>query len=424
MPEDNKHTNGLPPHKRLNPRLLGSATTLESQAPCCSAARSAMRASFLKQMLVLSGATPRRIITGAEREYGKYTLSVDVPHDAKILKILQKYPRFQGVREFKRNSETCVIYEDVKSGALGYVIVPNFNWNHKVFGFQYKQSNAFKNLTVGSMVAKGTKLADTPSVTSSGDYMYGIETNTAFLSIPGIIEDGVVVSESYCKKLRTRGYGSNIAEWGSDCYPLNLYGKEGEGEEYRYFPDIGERVRDDGILFAMREYDPILAVCDMTVEALRTVNYTFDKVTFISPSSVDGDDMPIIEDISVWHTHNPDLWKTPVGMESQVSRYHEAQKKYHTDIYDVYEQECRKYNQGPTKRTPALTNEFHNLLVRCMINDNNIPAAKLPKSVARTFRRSKLDDWRVEITYGWNITPGNGYKITDLHGKSIAQYIQ
>lgn len=399
---------------RIDIRLLGSSTNLESQATSCSASRSAMRASFLKQMLVLEGATPRRIITGAEREYGKYTMSIDLPSDARIIKVIQKYPRWQGIRNFKRNSETCVIYEDLKTGALGSLIVPNFHWNHKVFGFPYKHSNLFRNLTEGTILAKGDKLADSPSVQDNGDYWYGIETKTAFLSVPGIIEDGIVASESYCKKLRTRGYGSKVVEWGHDAYPLNLYGKDGDVENYKYFPDIGERIRDDGILFALRKYDPILAVCDMTNEALRTVNHTFDDITYISLSSVDGVDMPIVEDVSVWHTHNPDLWRTPVGMEPQIRRYHEATKKYHTDIYEAYEVESKKHQQGSVKYQPKLTNEFHNLLVNCLVNDNNVPFAKLPKSVARTFRRAKLDDWRVEIKYGWTITPGMGYKIKSV----------
>lgn len=394
---------------RLDPRLLGGCTILEHQAASCSASRSAMRASFLTQMLVLEGATPRRIITGAEREYGKRTMRIEVPCECKVVKVLRKYPRHLGALEFKTNSETTIIYESLENGEFGSITIPNFHWNHKVFGFKYVINPMVKTLTSGSLLKKGTILADSTSIRPNGDYCYGLETNVVYMSIPGVIEDGVIVSESYCKRLRNRGYGAKTMEWGVDSYPLNLYGKD--KNDYRYFPDIGESIREDGIVFALREYDPVLAICDMTNEALQTVNHIFDKITYISPSSVSNNEMPKVEDISVWHTHNQDLWRTPPTMERQVRRYHEATKIYNTEIYNTYEHERRR-----RQNKINTTNEFHAKLVRCLVNDNQIPKMQLPKSVARTFRCSKLDDWRVEIKYGWNITPGVGFKVTTLYG--------
>lgn len=386
----------------LDPRLLGGVTTIDPWVSGCSASRSAMRASFLNQMLVIKGATERPIVSGAEREYGKYTMRIEVPTRCKVIKVLRKYPRNLGILEFKHNSITSIIYESLENGELGCIHIPNYHWNHKVFGFEYKINPIVKNLSPGTLLEKGTVLADSPAVKPNGDYWYGINTNVAFMSLPGIIEDGFIASKSYCKKLQTKGYGSAIIEWGTDHYPLNLYGKD--AEDYRYFPDIGERIRDDGIIFATREYDPILAICNMSNDALRTVNHTFDKITYYSPSSVDADDMPMVENISVWHTHNPDLWRTPPLMERQVRQYLDATKIYHTGIYDVYHQENQR-----RKGNLILTNEFHTTLVRCCINDNNIPRMQLPRSIARTFRRSKLEDYRVQIDYSWTITPGMGW---------------
>lgn len=393
---------------RLDPRLLGASTTLEPFAAKCSASRSAMRASFHSQTLVLKGATPRRIITGAEREYGKYTMSVEVPCQAKVLKVVRKYPRQLGIHSFKLNSETSIIYESLEDNTVGSLVIPNFHWNHKVFGFEYRVDNLVKQLSPGSLLNKGQILAGSHSVQKNGDYWYGVELNTAFMEVPGIIEDGLVISESCRDKLRTKGYGMKVVEWGGDCFPLNLYGDD---TQYKVFPDIGERIRPDGIIFAMREYDPVLAICNMTQDALQTINHTFDKITYVSLSSVDTDEMPIIEDVSIWHTHNPDLWKTPPGMEKQVRKYWEASKIYHTEIDDVYQSELRR--KGKNLKT---TNSFHAQLVRGRINDNNIPKMQLAKSVARTFRRAKLDDWRLELRYGWDIKPGIGYKISDSHG--------
>lgn len=391
----------------LDPRLLGQATCIDSQVAYCSAARSAMRSSFLTQMLVLEGSTKRKLVTGAEREYAKYTVSIEAPCDARVRKIIRKYPETRSIYNFKKNPETTIIYESMDDSHIGCITVPSYYCNHKVFGFEYRHSNIMRNLTVDSILSKGDILAYTPSVDADGDYKYGIETNTAFMSVPGVIEDGVVVSESYCKRLRTKGYSSVIVDWGRDNYPLNLYGDD---NDYKAFPDIGDRARPDGILYALRKYDPILAVCDMTVESLQEVNHTFDDVCYIQLSSVSSDEMPIVEDITVWRNHNSDTWKTPITMCKQVSIYNNAVRLYNTLINDFYSNEFRK---NPEVK---LSNEFHRKVVDANINDNSIQNKALPKSLARTFRRTKLDDWRVEIHYGWTITPGIGYKVTDLQG--------
>lgn len=402
----------------LEPRFMGASTILEPHAACSSASRSAMRATFLTQMNVIAGAGPRRIISGAEKEYGKYTMSIKMPCNGTILKVVHKYPRNLGMFSFKQNSETTIIYENDETGEIGHIVIPISYCNHKVFGFEYKQNTHItRQLRQGMKIAKDTILADSPNVQEDGDYWYGTELITAFLSVPGIIEDGVVISQSAVEKLKTRGYGSSILEWGGNKIPLNIYGNN---EEYKYFPDIGERVRKDGILYATREYDPELAICDMSADALQEIDYTFDDITYIQMTSVDSEHMPIVEDINVLHTHNPDLWKTPPLIERQIKKYHEATKIYNTSIYDKYD-ELRKVR----KQNLRITSAFHANIVRCMSYDNNIQKVqdKLTKSIIRSFRRIKLDDWRVEIKYGWDVIPTLGKKYTDLHGVWKSMYL-
>nr|DAT18083.1 MAG TPA: DNA-directed RNA polymerase subunit alpha [Caudoviricetes sp.] len=400
-----------PKKNTLNMRLLGAGTILKSQAACDSSARAAMWFGFLSQMLVLKEPTSKRMITGAEREYGKYTMRVEMPCDGRIVKILRKYPRHQGFNSFKQNSETTIIYEDQATGELGSVIVRQYHWNHKVFGFQYKFTEAFKRLAEGDFLAKGTVLADSPSIQPNGDYRYGIEANTVFMSHPAIIEDGLAISESFREKITSRGYGEKTIEWGQDRYPLNLYGNT--DDDYIYFPDIGERVRHDGVLFALRKYDPVLAVCDMTADALMHLDHTFDDITYIPLSSVDDNDLPIVEDVAVWKNHNQDLWRTPTKMEEQVKKYNQATRIYHTAINDVYESEVRRRGKAnPVK----ITHQYHAQLVACRKNDNNIERAQLPKAVVRTYRRNKLDHYRVTVYYGWNVRANIGSKMSDSNG--------
>lgn len=391
----------------LDLRLLGSCTILEPHAPNGSASRSAMRSSFLTQNLVLDDATKRRLITGAEREYGKYTMKIKMPCDGTILKVVHKYPKAVGIFSFKRNPETTIIYENRQNGEIGSIVIPAYHCNHKVFGFDYDRSGLKSRFAVGDILPKGFVLADSPTVTPDGDYKYGIETNIAFMTVPGIIEDGIVASEAYLDRIKTKGYGSKTMEFGSEYYPLNLYGTE---DEYKIFPDIGDRVRDDGILFGLRKYDPLLAVCHMTKEDLMTIDHTFDKLTYIALTSVQSHEPPIVEDITSWHNHKPDAWRTPPRMEQQVRRYNDASRIYYTQINDVYDDVLRK-----RKKDTRISKEYHAQLINCRKNNNNIQKAQLPKAVDCAFRRQKLDDWRVEIKYSWEIKPGIGYKCSKAY---------
>lgn len=406
---------------KIDIRLLGLSTNLESQAPCDSSSRSAMRSSFMTQCLVVSGATPRQLTTLAEREYGKYTNHIATPCDLRVIKIIRKYPKSLGIYTFNKNPETTIIYESLKDGEVGSIKVPSFHCNHKVFGFQYVENPVLRNLAVGDILEEGTVLADSPSVKrdnyGSLEYNLGIESNIALMSVPGIIEDGVVISKSFAERSKSRGYITKTLMWGSDEYPLNLYGDD---TQYKIFPDIGEQLRPDGIVFATREYDPLLAICNMTKEALRTVNHTYDNLTYLPLSSVDNDDLPVVEDVSVFHTHNPDLWRTPIEMERQIKKYHDATKIYNTEIIEAYESEQRR-----KKQHLKITRQFHQHVVRCLVGDHNIDRYKLQKSTTRTYHKQKLDDWRVEIKLGWNIRPEKGAKISDTHGRlswSILNY--
>ena len=114
-------------------------------------------------------------------------------------------------------------------------------------------------------------------VTPQGDYCYGREVNVAFMSMPGVIEDGVVVSESFLKSMSTKGYETRTMSFGKKYFPLNLYG-------------------DDGLLLARREFRPILAPVEMSPEALRRPDYTYDELVYTLVGRAKVIDVSIMRD--------------------------------------------------------------------------------------------------------------------------------
>lgn len=387
------------PDNELSMQFLG-AISLNPWVQHNSSSRMQMTTGHISQSLVINGATPRRCFTGAEAEFGKYTFSRKFPVNATILKVLPKYPKTHGEDQIKPNPQNVIIYEDADSPMkeVGVLVLDDFNSVHQHFGFKYKYNQeAISRLSAGSNIGKGTILADSPSVDEMGNYRYGLEANIVFTSIPGVIEDGIVVSRSFLKRIQAKGYESRVESWGKNYYPINLYGDE---NTYKPFPDIGDHIREDGLLFALRRYDDLLGPIEMTPAALMEPDYIYDRLVYAEPNAK-------VTDIVLHHNNSGKYPPTPVGMETQTMKYYRATFRHYQNILSVY-YDLKKRRGDKLRITP----EFHRLLVEAIGYTHDQTKSK----VAKTHRRSPLDDWRVEVHFEYDVIPNIGYKLTGMHG--------
>lgn len=382
-------------YRQLKPELL-SAAALNFSAAEDSSARQEMLGSHLSQALVIDGATTRRCLTGMERRFGTATFNVKFPLNAEVKGVVEKYPRTEGVDAIRLNPLTTIIYESLERGIIDILDIPYFHCKHNHFGFRYKQGPMCDQLVSGAMIPQGTILADSPNLDNSGNYRLGTELNTVFMSVPGIIEDGVIVSESAIAKLTATGYEKRAGSWGRKRYPLNLY--PGPKGEYKPHPDIGETVRDDGLLFAFREYNELLGGIEMAEDQLRAVDYVFDRRVYAVPGAK-------IVDVIVRKGAPGTGPKTPMGMDVQASRYHDRQAQYYDELNRITENTKRR---GSSQIAPKL----HHRLVEGMIFKNDIGKTK-PRQM---YNLQELDEWRCDITFEYKMIPNVGSKATDLHG--------
>ncbi len=385
----------------LKPQLLG----LSSLSPFpgeTSSARAQMWTSHMGQTLVVKGATPPRIMTGCEADYGNYTFKVRMPANATIVKVIQKYPKSAGYEAIEENPLTLVIYEDADTRQFGVAEVPLTSIRHQHFGFRYKATAAQQRIYQGSNIGKGTILSDSPNIDEYGNYNYGVEANVALMSVPGIIEDGVIVSEDFVKKISSKGYKTVVMECGKKRFPLNLYGKD--SEDYKPFPDIGQVVNDEGLLFALREYNPILAPVLMSPKALRTPEHPHDVCCYATPGAR-------VVDVKVLHDNRRgQLSPTPSGMEAQMEKYSKATSRMYKTLLETYHSLKReRKRQG---RDIQITDQFQTLLQHALSDDPE----NSKERITRTYRNAPLDDWRVEITLEYDVVPGVGAKITGADG--------
>lgn len=380
------------------PELLSTAA-FNLSVRNMSGSRLQMLGAHLTQMLVLHGATPRRCITGVEREFGNYTFKAMMPVDATVIAVIPKFHETIGPNAIASNPMSIVVYEDVETRQLSILEIPQYHMMHQYFGFRYKHKRAMSMLYKGAAIRKGTVFSDSPSIDDNGDYMYGVEANMVTLTLPGIIEDGIIISSSMAKKMTTTGFDVVDGSWGQKYYPLNLYGDD---TVYKPFPDIGERVRPDGLVMAFRERDDLLDPVYMTPAALRRLDM-LDKRIYSKANAK-------VVDIVTRFDPKGQTLNTPTGMDEQVRKYHTAQLSFYSQIIDVYEQRQRAALQRNEKL--SISRHFHRLIREAQMFKLDSSKVK----ATRIVQRQPLDEWRVDITLEYNLEPTLAYKATDTAG--------
>jgi len=391
---------------QLFPELVG-VSNLNSHLRGDSSPRVQMANSALGSSLVIKGSTLRRQQTGTEREFAKYTFSKRFENNVVILAVVHRYDQTAGIDSIAFSPETAYIYEDAKTGHVDVMILPMYNCNHQHFGFEYqKDQNVVRQMTAEARIRAGTKVADSPSVTPEGDYKYGLELNMCLMSVEGVIEDGAIFADDVLPKLTAQGFEKRVESCGQHYYMINLYGNPERPDEYKPVPDIGEKIRDDGLLFALRKYDPLLAPIEMSPTALREPDYIYDRLVYATPGAT-------VIDIMVQHNHLLRNCNTPAGMDRQLRKYHTAATNYYRRIWQEYEKVCRRPEGRPT-----LGYEFNRLLVeaRTYLNERHRDSRQGSMDVNKTYRRNELDEWRIEVTYQYDMVPTIGNKITGTHG--------
>ena len=361
-----------------------------------SSPRSQMFSSHIGQRLVINGSTEKFIQSGMEQEFGKYTFSVKMPADGNIIKIVEKYPSGDDVSSIKQNPLTTIIFENLKTNEIDILDIPYYCSYHQYFGFKYESQSGLNKLKPKAFIPEGTMFADTPAKTPEGGYKYGIELNLCLASIPGVAEDGIIVSRDVLDRLSFNTFESRIAEWGSKRFPLNLYGNK---DNYKPFPEIGDRVRDDGLLVMFRDYDRATAAADFSIYDIMEPDYIYDKGIYVIGGGT-------IVDIRV--LCNEGVTNSSFeGMDTQINKYVNATRKYHQTILFEYFR-LRKERGGSLRISPAL----HRLVTEsiALLDDSKV------QRIGLKYKQVPLDTYRVEFIVEQTIKPNIGFKLCGIYG--------
>jgi DNA-directed RNA polymerase beta subunit len=366
-----------------------------------------MLSSHVSQAVQPAQSDIPRVMTGLEQQLGDFTFNVKMPTNGIVESVHRKFHYDVSIGRPVHNPVTTIIYQCQETGLYDFIDVYEYHTRHKTFGCRFIINPMVERLRPGMPIAKGTILAHSPSIKEGGIYATGIETNVAFMSLPGCIEDGFVVSESFCRRAAPLEMTSSIVEWGRKAYPLNIYGDE---HNYKPFPDVGDKIRDDGLVFALREYDTQFDAVEMTPKSLMEVDMIHDiRVYGIAGAEV----YDVIVESGIGESRSKVM--TPKGMEVQASRYILQTSDYYQGIKETYD---RLVKQHPNRLN--ISPQLQNLITRSIADKpnsvRNINSGNTSGIIRRVYKNNPLDEYRVEVKYFNRKTFHLGSKITGRHG--------
>ncbi len=388
----------------IEPELIG-LHSLNFATGNNSSPRSVMFSSHFSQRLVIDGSTEKIIQTGLEKEFGKYTLSIKMPANGTVLKVIDRYPKGIDIDSINFNPETLVIYENAETREIDCFSIPYYQSYHQYFGFKNKETQEMSRLVPGNFIEKDTIFSNSPAISDNGGFKYGVSLNTAFMSHPAVSEDGVLVSRSALDKLTFSVFETRVVEFSIKNFPLNLYGNV---SNYKAFPDIGEEIRSDGILMMLRKSDPDNAPVEMSVYDTMDPQFIFDTAYYVRGEK------GIVVDIKIYKDDNSNNM-LPENMVKNMQKYVKGLRNYHSQIVgfetDIRNNKLKKTGSDAVNLSPAL----HRLIVESYAVLNK-PSKKHNHKLNILYRKSPLSEYKAVFTIEYKIRPSIGFKITDTNG--------
>lgn len=386
-------------------RLLGCIPLLNPFTDHVSSQRGMMLSNHIPQSQLLIKNEFPKIFSGFESQTGDYEASTSSrDEDILVLKVIPKFRTQQGSHPLRYNPVSTVIYFGTESGMVGCFDVEGYTARSDNYGYTNIIMNAQK-LEPNYPIGKDVKLVTSPAHHGS---MYNLGTNLriAYMSLPHVTEDAWVVSESAAAKLGTEEFSTRIIDIHKDQIPLNLYGDD--EEEYKIFPDIGDEVRPDGIICALRKPTADSFIYDTCQLNLSEIQPLHDTKFYAPPGAT-------IVDIKV-HINRKTRSKMKVSeaVFEQCEKYREHLSNYYNEIWEYYQTVTA--NDSEIKLTPHFNVLVADAICELQVDGKRIKGFTSDPSTQPIRKKEVIEFIHVELTYKCVRKLNKGFKISGRYG--------
>ena len=362
--------------------------------------RLAMLSNHLAQTVNPQQSDIPRAMTGLETQLEAF--DIRMPVNAIIIEVHHKFRRGFDQNAIKVNPCTTVIYQCQETGEYSYLDISTYHSRHLVYGVKYVLSPIVSQFRKGYHVPRDTVLAVSPNIKTGGIYANGLSCSIVNLSLPCTIEDGYGVSKSFCERASLLEMPTVVGQWGKKMYPLNTYGDD---ITFKAFPEVGDTIREDGLVFALREYHPTFDALEMSAKALRQIDMVHDiRIYGVAGATV----FDVTVESGIGESKAKAL--TPPSIATQAERYISHISDYYNGILATYEGILR------SEKKVNLSPKLIQLITRAYADKPNAHKSKAAGGgiIRRTYKNIPLDEYRVEIKSTREIPIGLGSKLSGL----------
>lgn len=270
-----------------------------------------MFTSHLKQTLCITNPDVPHIMTGFENTFGKYNRAYKFFKGTwEVIDIIYKYGK-NGVYTvvlYNAETETYDMIEKTEAENLT-----------EKFGYLYN-TDRMDELKIGDRITDECLYKST-SYDAHMNYRYGKNAKVYYSTSNDTLEDAFVVRRGWAEQVKSVEVDDVFVVINDNDVPLNLYGTE---EEYRFMPDIGERVINS-TLCATRRINKDHLLYDFQSQNMRKI-YSTDTDYYVSKDS-------IIYDIDIYY-NGQEPFPDNIFFR-QIKYYYDMQCKYAERILEV-----------------------------------------------------------------------------------------
>lgn len=377
----------------IDPRFIGLEALLIPYLANTSSQRGSMFASNITQALIVNGCEPPMTMTSYEYVVGKYEFNnTKRNQDIEILAVVPKFKVNVGSHQIQSNPSLTVVYVGIDDNKVSYFNLDTYTKLSDHFGYMNTWSPNVHNIKLHSYIPKEMEFVTSPAH-KDNMYCLGVNANVVNLTLPEVTEDAFVISRSFAEKLTHPAVDSTTISISVDQVPINKFGAE---DDYKFCPDIGECVGDDGILMALRQIDDDAFIANMTEEALSNIEYLHDDIYTAPPGA-------IITDIQVYTSKAVRKLKNNNNVYSQALKYQEQHYTYYRTILDAY--------KTIKSLGYSIDEKFNTLVTRCM---GMVPSKS--NKIDLMNKRDPVDFINIEITWMYDRKVASGAKLTGRYG--------
>ena len=281
-----------------------------------NSSRANMESNQLDQMVPLVNVEKPYVYTDYEDAVGKYSSAYyKAENDFKVINKIIKFPG-------SPNSIYILVLYNINEDLYDVIVKEPGERLTETYGYKF-ETEKMDNLKVNDEIKKGDVLYHSTSFDDDLLYGYGVNGLTLYTCDPMTVEDAMVISKSFGKKLESVEYDDVRIMVNENDILINYYGNK---DVYKAFPDIGESVKDSTIAIRRRiSYDQ--ALFELKEENIRKRLNT--DTPFFVPFADDK-----VVDINVFCNKPIEEFKC-APYNSQIYNYYKNSLDYYKQIYDV-----------------------------------------------------------------------------------------